>query len=123
MYPEVKQCLAAFEAAREQYENSPSLAGKHDEKTCPLCAREAAHAAAWDALKASASTPLVRWIAENCADEKSAALKALALLPAPMSALDALAVREDWCGMYGRYRAAAKAAGVLAVMTLGEVAP
>lgn len=132
MYPEVKQCLAAFEAAQEQYEKDWLAVAKttdhsqsSDYKDCPRCApmntRDAAYAAAWDALKASASTPLVRWIAENCADEKSAALKALALLPAPLEDLDAFALHEGWCDTYGELRAAAEKAGVLPADPESEV--
>lgn len=74
---------------------------------------DTAENAAWDALRAS-EVPLVRWIAENCREYRWEAGRVLAELPAPIEELDALATAAGWCGVWGRFRRYALAAGVVA---------
>ncbi|MFD9441930.1 hypothetical protein ACFWBR_27780 [Streptomyces sp. NPDC060006] len=68
--------------------------------------------AAWGALKASGD-PLVRWIAENCAEYRGEAQCILAALPATVDELDDLADTKDWCGVWGNFRQQAIDAGVI----------
>ncbi|MGP4014108.1 hypothetical protein [Streptomyces sp. 4N124] len=69
-------------------------------------------AAAWGALKASAD-PLVKWIAENCADYREQAQCVLAALPATVDELDDLADTNDWCNVWNDFRQQAIDAGVM----------
>lgn len=125
MYPELEPHFAAIDAARAAYSAACREArGRHDPAggpdECPGCRiTDSAWAAfidartdAFAALKDCAD-PLVRWIADNCADEVGAALAAVRILPAPMSALDALAREQRWCEEYDDLRAKARKAGVL----------
>ncbi|MEV0254796.1 hypothetical protein AB0H82_11110 [Streptomyces sp. NPDC050732] len=67
--------------------------------------------AAWEALKAS-SDPLVKWIAENCAEYRGEARHVLAALPATVDELDDLADTQGWCGVWGELLQRAIDAGV-----------
>jgi hypothetical protein len=78
-------------------------------KACSACAD--VQAAAWDVLKASGD-PLVRWIAENCADYRGQAQRILTALPATLDELDELADSEGWCDVWDSLRRQAIAAGV-----------
>ncbi|MCQ8836093.1 hypothetical protein [Streptomyces malaysiensis] len=67
---------------------------------------------AWSALKASGD-PLVRWIAENCADYPVEARCVLSALPATVAELDDLAGKMDWCHVWNDFRQQALDAGVM----------
>ncbi|MEV2236044.1 hypothetical protein AB0H69_46880 [Streptomyces phaeochromogenes] len=71
--------------------------------------------AAWSSLKTS-SDPLVKWIAENCADYRQEAQCVLVALPATVGELDDLADQNDWCGVWGKFRQLAIDAGVVAAI-------
>ncbi|MFC7309026.1 hypothetical protein ACFQVC_33085 [Streptomyces monticola] len=68
--------------------------------------------AAWDALKSS-SDPLAKWIAENCGEYRDQAVTVLAALPATLGELEALAEREDWCGVWDDFKERAIEAGFM----------
>ncbi|MFC8436498.1 hypothetical protein [Streptomyces sp. NPDC057253] len=67
---------------------------------------------AWSALKTS-SDPLVRWIAENCAEYRDHARQVLSALPATLGELDALAEQGGWCGVWDAFRQRAIDAGAM----------
>jgi hypothetical protein len=70
-----------------------------------------AQRAAWEALKGSGD-PLVKWIAENCAEYRADARVILTALPATLGELDALAEAEGWCPVWDGFRQRALDAGV-----------
>ncbi|MFD5445929.1 hypothetical protein [Streptomyces tendae] len=72
--------------------------------------------AAWEALKTSGD-PLVRWIAENCAEYPAEARQVLTALPATLDELDELAERGGYCGVWNVFRQRALAAGVVPGVT------
>jgi hypothetical protein len=125
MYPEVEQYRAAMKAAEDKYEEAAEQAPDHDydmiEGDCARCAfmnpsREARAAAMEAAIEqlAQAADPLVRWIAQNCLpDFDYQANKVLALLPASMDELDALASEHGWCEIWDDFKNDAHKAGVL----------
>lgn len=125
MYPELEAAFAALDPAQAAYDKARAEAPQEcdyevDADECPRCAyrapyREAfdmARDAAWEALRAS-DKPLLRWIADNCRGYEEEALAVVRLLPAPMSALDALAREKGWCAAWDAARDAAEKAGVL----------
>jgi hypothetical protein len=125
MYPEVEQYIAARGAAEEKY--NEALGGHEhiwgaNEEDCPRCKATAAASPeleaglqeARDALM-RAGDPLVRWIANNCWEYRDCAEIILRALPAPMSALNAIAQKSGWCETWDRFRARAAEAGVLPV--------
>jgi len=120
MYPEVEKFLAAVKAAEEACYKTPVQYGRHDASTCPACIKEAALKAALEPLEGS-KDPLVSWIAKNAKSHAEEASMVLALLPASMAELDALALREDWCGTWEWFKDKARAAGVLPAETGAEV--
>jgi hypothetical protein len=82
------------------------------ERSALWSSRDEAREAAWAALKES-SDPLVKWIAENCADYRDQAETILRALPATAEELDAIAEEHDWCGVWNGFRDQAADAGVL----------
>ncbi|MDG4857097.1 hypothetical protein P8605_02805 [Streptomyces sp. T-3] len=83
-----------------------------EEVSKAYAAHTKAHAVAWGTLTAS-SDPLVKWIAENCADHCEEARCVLGILPATVDEIDDLAEREGWCRVWEDYRQRALDAGVL----------
>ncbi|MET7693829.1 hypothetical protein ABZT06_38680 [Streptomyces sp. NPDC005483] len=88
----------------------------NEEIDAAYTACNAVQATAWEALTAS-SDPLVKWIAENCAQYKGEAQTVLAALPATVEELDELADRNDWCGVWTTFRQQAFEAGVMPGVT------
>ncbi|MEV5762744.1 hypothetical protein AB0L61_39000 [Streptomyces tendae] len=72
--------------------------------------------AAWNALKTSGD-PLVRWIAENCAEYPMEARQVLTALPAALNDLDAVAEVGGWCSVWNAFRQRAIDAGVVPGVT------
>lgn len=112
-------CGAAMEEARKKYPHRVGFtAAAYEERLAYYAATDAAEIAqegawikAWDKLKES-HDPLVRWIAENCEDNRDEAEIVLKALPATMGQLDALAAEHDWCGEWNALRDRAINAGV-----------
>lgn len=135
MYDEVKAFGAAMDAAHEVWvgglaaiEASMEHSRRIDMRACAACvatnpvyaAYEAAVDVARDALAASTTDPLIRWIAEHVRDYEREARIVLEALPASMAELDQLANDKGWCGDWERLRRTARAAGVLPVETMAE---
>ncbi|MFJ8142623.1 hypothetical protein [Streptomyces sp. NPDC096013] len=110
---------AALNAANEKYpqryadgdEAQRQRAGFHTEVTASYQALTDAYNAAWEALRNSGD-PLVKWIADNCANYSADARVILTALPATLGQLDALAEDEGWCPVWDSFRQQAIDAGV-----------
>lgn len=125
MLPEVKQFVAALEAAAEKKAAAVAALNTKCDYTvqsqdCPHCiAMKPSQAeygraadAAWNELAAS-TDPLVRWIAENCREYAEEAQIVLEALPASMDELDGIARGEGWCDVWRRFVRKAREADVL----------
>lgn len=131
MQPEVRKYVESVDAANAAYKAAvDAAAAKYPERfgftedgerqarafdkeaDAAYAACNAARTTAWDALKAS-SDPMVKWIAENCAQYKGEAQHVLSALPATVDELDELADRQGWCGVWGEFRQQAIDAGVM----------
>lgn len=135
MLPEVRKYVESVEAATaamraaegqartkypERYHYSDKgrrqAAAFDEELSKAYTAHREAQTAAWRALTASGD-PLVKWIAENCAEYTEQAEAVLTALPATVEELDDLAEREDWCPVWDRFRQGAIEAGVVPGVT------
>ncbi|MDQ1051757.1 hypothetical protein [Streptomyces sp. V4I2] len=135
MLPEVQKYFASVEAATTAQSAAEAAAGekypeRHDhsddgrrqfsayyeevDKAYAACAD--AQKTAWEALKASGD-PLVKWIAENCAEYRAEAQHILPILPATADELDDLADTQNWCSVWGDFRQRAADAGVMPGIT------
>ncbi len=124
MLPELEEAFAAIDAAQAEIEKVRSETPECDydlrAEECPRCTalakpKEALRAGvepAWRELQGS-QDPLVLWIAEHCERYVDEALMVVRLLPAPMTELDALALREGWCETWDALKRKAGRAGVL----------
>ncbi|MFE1840756.1 hypothetical protein [Streptomyces sviceus] len=129
MLPEVRAYVEAMEAASTEEgkirqaanarypqrfgwdEEAQRQMGAHNEVTGEAYrVRIQAQNDAWGALKTSGD-PLVRWIAENCAEYRDQAQQVLTALPATLGELDALAEKGGWCGVWDAFRQQAIDAG------------
>ncbi|MFF0706272.1 hypothetical protein ACFYVC_38845 [Streptomyces tendae] len=115
---------AAVDAAVEKYPNRYGLS-QDDQRQAVAYTDEidAAYAtcsgvreAAWEALKTS-EVPLIRWIAENCAEYPMEARQVLTALPATLDELDAVAEVGGFCGVWDAFRRRAIDAGVVPGVT------